>query len=78
MIRPEEIPTVVMQMALAGEAPEQIEALEWTFEHAPDFLQWMTYPQQEAVVWKCWPLARHMTEEQLIAWNQWIARCPIK
>jgi len=78
MIKPEEVPAVIMAMALAGEAPEQIEALEWTALNAPEFLEWMSYPQHQDVIWKCWPLARTMTKEQLIAWNQWAARCPIK
>lgn len=76
MIRPEEIPAVVMQMALAGEAPEQIKMLEWTAENAPEYLKWMGYPQHSDVIWKCWPLAQSMSEEQIVAWNQWQARRP--
>jgi len=78
MIRPEEIPAVVMQMALAGEAPEQIEALEWTAKTGSEFLKYLSYPQAnpERITWKFWPLGVDMDNEANYAFTQWHSELP--
>jgi len=51
---PEEVPGILLLMALAGEERRQIEALEWTARERPEFLKWMGY-WQHGGGWKIWP-----------------------
>lgn len=78
MIRPEEIPAVVMQMALAGERPEQIEALEWTAQAGLEFLKYLSPPQTKSnsIMWKFWPHGLKMDQETAEAFAQWFSELP--
>ncbi len=90
MIRPDEISAVVMQMVLAGERSEQIEALEWTAENAPECLQYMGYWPDHGGGWYIWPvftsqrneLAKpghaSLESEAAVAFETWHPRVPYK
>ncbi len=72
---PEEVPAILLQMALMGEGREQMEALEWTAQNAPEFLQWMTYYPKRAVrvSWKTWPThGDNQTTEDDVRASSWI------